>query len=203
MKGNFKVVDASFKSMDIAKMANEAISGSLGKIADKVPVLKGKDLKVNPSADSKYEVISGSFTIQNGFLEAPDFFAKAAPKRGVDLKGYTRMGLLDESLEAKWELTDTQRVTGADRLNVDIAGKTIHNFLAKSEKDPVMLPVNVGCKWSAPCMNYAQVPEYLAGVAANRLSHVAQDVVKQKVQDSVKGAIQKGVGNAIKGLFGH
>ncbi|MBU6152748.1 MAG: AsmA family protein [Bdellovibrionales bacterium] len=202
MKGNFKVVNASFRSMDISKMANEAISGSLGKIADKVPVLRGKDLKVNSNADSKYDLISGSFTISNGTLEAPDFVAKAAPKRGVDLKGFTRMGLIDESLDAKWELTDTQRVTGADQLTVNIAGKNIPNFLAKSEKDPVTLPITVGCKWSAPCMNYGQVPEFLAGVAAKRLGNVAQDVVKQKVQDSVKGAIEKGVGNAIKGLFG-
>ncbi len=202
MKGNFKVVNAAFRSMDIAKMANEAISGSLGKIADKVPVLKGKDLKVNSGADSKYELISGTFTIQNGSLEAPDFIAKAAPKRGVDLKGFTKMGLLDESLDAKWEMTDTQRVTGADQLTVNIAGRNIQNFLAKSEKDPVTLPITVGCKWSAPCMNYGQVPEFLAGVAAKRLGNVAQDVVKQKVQDSVKGAIEKGVGNAIKGLFG-
>ncbi len=202
MKGNFKVVNAAFRSMDIAKMANEAISGSLGKIADKVPVLKGKVLKLNSGADSKYDQISGSFTIANGTLEAPDFVAKAAPKRGVDLKGFTRMGLIDETLDAKWEITDTQRVTGADQLTVNIAGKNIQNFLAKSERDPVTLPITVGCKWSAPCMNYGQVPEFLAGVAAKRLGNVAQDVVKQKVQDSVKGAIEKGVGNAIKGLFG-
>ena len=112
------------------------------------------------------------------------------------------MGLLDETLDAKWEMTDTQRVTGADQLTVNIAGRNIQNFLAKSEKDPVTLPITVGCKWSAPCMNYGQVPEFLAGVAAKRLGNVAQDVVKQKVQDSVKGAIEKGVGNAIKGLFG-
>jgi len=202
MKGNFKLTHAAFRSMDIAKMANEAISGSLGKVADKVPVLKGKDLKVNANADSKYDLVSGTFIIQNGMLEAPDFVAKAAPKRGIDLKGYTRMGLVDESIDAKWEMTDTQRVTGADQLNVNIAGRTIQNFLAKSVKDPVTLPISVGCKWSAPCMNYGQVPEYLAGVAAKRLGNVAQDVVKQKAQDAVKGAIEKGVGNAIKGLFG-
>jgi hypothetical protein len=43
----------------------------------------------------------------------------------------------------------------------------------------------------------------LAGVVAGRLSHVAQDTVKEKVKDAVKGVLQQGVGNALKGLFGH
>lgn len=205
-KGDFKIVGGAFKSLDIAKMANEAIAGSVGKIAEKVPLLRGKDLKLNPSAGSKYELISGSFTLRNGMLEAPDFSAKAAPKGGVDLKGYTRMGLLDESLEARWELTDTQRVTGADRLSVDIAGRTISNFLAKSEKDPVTIPITVGCKWSAPCTSYAQVAEHLAGIAAGRLTGAAQDAVKDAAKDAAKKAVkdvlQKNVGDALKGLFG-
>jgi uncharacterized protein involved in outer membrane biogenesis len=199
MKGDFKLLDGTFRTLDIAKMAGEAINGSLGKIAEKVPVLKGKNLKVNSNADSRYDVISGSFTLRDGILDAPNFMAKAIPQHGIDLKGATRMGIIDESLDAKWELTDTYRLTGADRLSVDIAGKTISNFLAKSEKDPVVIPISVGCKWSAPCTHYDQVAEYLAGVAAGRLSHVAQDVVKQKVQETLK----KGVGDALKGLFGH
>ena len=202
MKGEFKVVNGAFASMDIAKMANEAINGSIVKIAEKIPALKGKNFHVNPNADSKYDLISSNFTISQGFLDAPNFVAKAALKRGVDLKGATRMGLVDESIDAKWELIDLQRVTGADQLTVNIAGKDIRNFLAKSEKDPVILPVSVKCKWSAPCVSYTEVPEYLAGVATTRLSHVAQDVVKQKVQESVKKAVQDNVGKALKGLFG-
>ncbi|NDF13738.1 AsmA family protein [bacterium] len=205
-KGDFKVVGGEFQSMDIAKMANEAITGSIGKIAEKVPLLKGKELKVSSNAGSRYELISGTYSIRNGVLEMPDFAAKAAPKGGIDLKGYTRMGLIDESLDARWELTDTQRVTGADRLSIDIAGRTITNFLAKSEKDPVTIPVTVGCKWSAPCASYAQVAEHLAGIAANRLTGAAKDAakeaVKQKVQEQVKDVLKKNVGDALKGLFG-
>ena len=203
MKGDFKIVNAAFASMDIAKIANEAINGALAKIADKIPLLKGKSLRVKSNGESKYDLISSNFTINQGVLDAPNFVAKAATKRGVDLKGATKMGILDQSIDAKWELIDAQRVTGADQLSVEIAGKTISNFLAKSEKDPVILPITVGCKWSAPCVSYTQVPEYLAGVVAGRLSHVAQDTVKEKVKDAVKGALQQGVGNALKGLFGH
>jgi len=198
LKGNFKIVDAQFKSMDIAKMANEAISGSITKIASKVPALQGKKLEVSGNADSKYDVVSSSFTLSNGELEAPNFVAKAAKKRGIDIKGATKMGLIDQSLDAKWELVDTQEVTGAHNVSVQVMGKTIRNVLAKSEKDPVVLPISVGCKWSSPCVNYGQVPEYLAGVAANRLGKAATDTVKSKAQDAVKNVI----GNGLKNLFG-
>ena len=90
-------------------------------------------------------------------------------------------------------------MTGADQLNVAIAGKQINNFLAKGEKDPVIIPVSVGCKWSAPCPSYNAAPEYLAGLAAARLSHVAQDEVKSKVQEAGK----KILGDQFKKLFGH
>jgi uncharacterized protein involved in outer membrane biogenesis len=206
MKGDFKLVNGAFETMDIAKIADQAINGSLGKVADKIPLLKGRGLKVKSSGGSKYDLMSGTFTIKDGVLEAPDFNAKAAPKGGIDLKGMTKMGLLDESLEAKWELTDTQRITGADQLSVEVAGRTIRNYLAKSEKDPVTLPVTVGCKWSAPCVDSAAIPEYLAGIAAHRLMGEATQGVKQKVQekvqDAVKNAVKNGVGNALKGLFG-
>jgi hypothetical protein len=199
LKGDFKVVNAQFKSMDIAKMANEAISGSIAKIASKVPLLQGKKLEVSGNADSKYDLVSSSFTLSNGTLDAPNFVAKAAEKRGIDIKGATKMGLIDESLDAKWELIDTQHMTGAHNISVQVAGRTVNNVLAKGEKDPVILPISVGCKWSAPCVNYGQVPEYLAGVAAKRLGGAATDAVKAKAQDAVKNA----VGNGLKKLFGH
>ena len=202
MKGDFKVLEAQFKTIDVAKMANDAINGSVGKIAEKVPFLKGKNLHVSSHIDSKYEIISSHFTISNGVLDAPDFVARAAPKRGIDLKGSTKMGLLDESLDAKWELQDTQRVTGADQLSANIAGKDIKNFLAKSEKDPVIIPITVGCKWSAPCPSYTAAPEYLAGVAASRLSNVAKDVAREIVKDKAKEAIQNALPSGLKKLFG-
>ncbi len=208
MKGEFKLLNAQFKGVDIAKMANDAINGSIGKIGDKVPFLKGKNIHVSPSVDSRYDSITGHFTINNGMLDAPDFMATASAKRGIDLKGATKLGLIDESLDAKWELIDTQRVTGADQLTVNVSGKDIKNFLAKSEKDPVIIPVTVGCKWTAPCPSYTAAPEYLAGVAAGRLSHVAQDVVKSKALDAVQKAIGNqplpgGLGNGLKKLFGN
>jgi hypothetical protein len=198
MKGEFKLTDASFKSMDVAKMASDAIAGSLSKISSKIPNLQGKNL-VPANVDSKYDLVSGSFTIQGGVLDAPNFYAKAAPHRGVDIKGDTKVGLIDESLNAKWELIDIQRVTGADKISVNIAGTTINNPLAKSESDPVTIPISVGCKYTAPCTNYNETAEYLAGVAAGRLSKAAGGIAKSKATDAVKSAI----GNKLKSLFGH
>jgi uncharacterized protein involved in outer membrane biogenesis len=199
MKGDFKVVNAQFKTLDVAKMANDALAGSLGKIAGKVPFLAGKKLNVNENGASRYEYISSTFTISDGVLNAPNFVAKAVPKFGIDISGTTKMGLVDESLDGKWELKDTYQVTDAHNINVAIAGKQINNVLAKSEKDPVIFPITVGCKWSAPCPNYNSSAEYLAGVAAGRLKNVATDVVKEKATGAVKDAAV----NQFKKLFGH
>lgn len=211
MKGEFKVANATFKTIDVAKMANEAINKSVAKIAEKVPALSGKNVNLPSTGDSRYELISSQFTMSGGYLDAPNFVAKAAPKRGIDIKGSTKMGLIDESLDAKWELIDQQRVTGADQISASIGGKTISNLLAKGEQEPVILPITVGCKWSAPCTSYTQVPEYLAGVAAGRVSKAAGDVAKAKAQEAVQNAVQKAVGDkapeaikkGLRGLFGN
>lgn len=202
LKGEFKVLEGAFQTIDVAKMASEALQGSLAKIGDKVPVLKGQKIEIGTRADSRYESIGGHFSIAGGMLDAPDFYAKAAPKRGIDLKGSTKLGLMDESIEARWELIDTQRMTGADQLRVTLGGKTITNVLAKGEHEPLILPITIGCKWSAPCMSYTQVPEYLAGVALARVGKGAEEAAKAKVKEAVKNAVQEGVGKALKGLFG-
>jgi len=207
MKGDFKVANAAFKSMDIAKMANSAIGDSLSKISGKVPALQGKKVNVPSNTESRYEMISSNFTISGGMLDAPNFLAKAAPHHGVDIKGDTKMGLIDESLDAKWELVDTQKVLGAElNLTNPISGGMINNVLAKSEKDPVIFPITVGCKWSAPCPNYTSSAEYLAGVVAGRLAKSVGEGAKAKVQSTVQDAVKKAIGggggNPLKKLFG-
>ena len=182
-----------------------AVNKSITKIGEKVPGIGGKTVTVPGNADSKYEVMSSNFTMAGGFLEAPNFIAKAAQKRGIDIKGYTKMGLVDESLDAKWELIDSQKMLPP--VNAAVAGKQINNVLAKGDNDPLILPIDVGCKWSSPCTNYGKVPEYLASVAAGRVAKAAGDVAKSKAQE----AVQKAVGdkapdvikNGLKGLFGN
>ena len=208
LKGEFKIVNAQFKSLDIAKMASDALTGAVAKIGDKVPLLKGKKIDSRANVGSKYELISSNFTIQNGVLDAPNFIAKAAVKQGIDLKGSTKMGLIDESIDAKWEMIDTQKLTGADQFSVNVAGKNINNVLAKSETEPVILPITVTGKWSAPTTHYDQVVEYLAGVAGKRLGGAATEAVKAQAKSAVQDAVKKAIGNqnlgdGLKKLFGH
>jgi len=202
MKGDFKIVNATFQSMDIAKMVNSALGDSIVKIASKLPALQGKKVNVPSNKETRYELVSSQFTISGGYLEAPNFYAKAAPKSGIDIKGFTKMGLVDETLDAKWELIDNQHLV--EPVNVSIAGKTIVNTLAKGDKDPLILPITVGCKWSAPCPSYTATAEYLAGVAGGRLAKAAGEEVKSKVKSAVQDAVKKAIGggNPLKGLFG-
>ena len=68
----------------------------------------------------------------------------------------------------------------------------------------MIIPISVGCKWSAPCTKYDQTAEYLAGVVANRLSKAAPDIIKAKAQDMIKKAVGGGnIGDGLKKLFGH
>lgn len=205
VKGEFKVADAQFKTIDVAKMATEAVNKSIGKIAEKVPAVAGKSVTIPGNADSRYEVVSSNFTMAGGFLEAPNFVAKAAQKRGIDIKGYTKMGLIDESLDAKWELIDAQKMLPP--VNTQISGVAINNALAKGDNDPLILPVEVGCKWSAPCTNYAKVPEYLAGVIAGRIGKAAGAAAQSKAQEAIKKAMGDKaapiLNKGLKGLFGN
>jgi len=202
VKGDFKVANAMFKTIDVARIANQAIGDAIGKVGSKVPALQGKKVNIPGDKDTRYELVSGKFTLSNGVMEAPDFYAKAAPRSGVDIKGYTKMGLMDESLDTKWELIDAQHLV--EPLNISIGSKTVVNALAKGDKDPLILPITVGCKWTAPCPSYTSTAEYLAGVTASRVAKAAGEEVKAKAKSAVEDAVKKAIGggNPLKGLFG-
>jgi AsmA protein len=202
LKGDFKVGNAMFKTIDVARMANAAITDAIQQIGSKVPAVQGKKVSIPGDKDTRYETVSSRFTLSNGVMEAPDFYAKAAPKSGVDIKGYTRLGLVDESLDAKWELIDAQHLI--EPLNVSIGSQSVVNVLAKGEKDPIILPITVGCKWTSPCPSYTSTAEYLAGVTAGRVAKAAGEEVKAKAKSAVEDAVKKAIGGGspFKGLFG-
>ncbi len=202
LKGDFKIANAMFKSIDAARMANSALGDSIAKIAAKVPALQGKKVNISLNKETRYEMVSSQFTLANGYLEAPNFFAKAAVKSGIDIKGYTKMGLIDESLDAKWELIDSQHLV--DPINVTVGNKTIINALAKGDNEPLIFPITVGCKWSSPCPNYTSSAEYLAGVTLGRATKAIGEEAKEKVKNVVQDAVKKAIGggNPLKGIFG-
>lgn len=188
-KGNAKIDNAVFTTIDVAKMAGEAINGSIDKIAGKVPALKGKTVKV-PNKKSTYETISTDFTIAGGQFSMPNFVAKAKPQDGVDLRGSTQLGMIDYSLKADWEVIDTYDFLKARELSVNVAGTEVPHILAEGN-NPIKFPISVGGTVFQPQYSYTQVPEYLASVALKNATGAATSRAKQEVQKKVQEQIQQ------------
>lgn len=195
-KGTMRVENADFQSIDIGKMAIDAVNKSIDKVAEKVPALKDKTLKPLNARGSKYEAITSDFTLAQGRFNAPNFVAKAALNQGIDLKGFTQVGLVDQELKADWELIDTYNLTKAKDVSVEIAGKKVEGMLAEKGQ-PVTMPVSVGCKYTSPCASYGKVPEHFIKVALGNSKGVAVDVIKEKGKEKLEEAGKK----LLKGLF--
>ncbi len=208
-KGNMKVVDATFASIDVGKMATEGLNKAIERVGEKLPQVKGKSIKGLPGRESKYDLISSDFSIAGGTFSAPNFVAKAAPNQGIDLSGKTNVGLKDYKLDAHWELIDTYNLTKAKDISVNVAGTEIPSILAEKGK-PVRFPVDISGTAQAPVYSYTQVPEFLVKVAVQNTTGAAQGRAKQEVQKRVEDAAKNApapVQNAIKGfgkkLFGN
>ncbi|MBC7385542.1 MAG: AsmA family protein [Cryobacterium sp.] len=195
-KGSLKVTDASFQSIDVGKMASDAINRALEKIADKIPAAKGKTLKSLPERSSKYDYIASDFTIKGGRFSAPNFTAKALKDQGLDLRGTTEVGLIDQELKAEWEVIDTYNLTRAKDVSFNVAGVEVNHALAEGS-GPVTIPISVGCKYTAPCPSYGRVPEHFLKVALGNTKSGATQAVKGKVEDKAKEIGKK----LLKGLF--
>ncbi|MEZ4751504.1 MAG: hypothetical protein R3B54_13070 [Bdellovibrionota bacterium] len=50
------------------------------------------------AVESEYESVMGNFSIQQAVFSAPDFFAKAVPNKGLDIRGRTSVNLLTDAL---------------------------------------------------------------------------------------------------------
>ena len=204
-KGSLRVNEATFATIDIGKMANEGINSSIGKIADKIPALKGKNLSsLNVDKASKYEYISSSFTIADGKFSAPDFVTKTYPNQGIDIKGRTVVGLIDYALDTHWEVIDTNNITKGKDLSVNIAGSDVPHILAEGN-GPVRFPVSAGCNAMKPCFNYGEAPQFLASIAMKNVEQAAtgrvKDEAKKRAGDALKNAAPAPVKNILNGLF--
>jgi hypothetical protein len=179
-------------------MVVDAVNGAIAKAAEKVPLLKGKSLPEKlPSGGSRYDSISSSFSIRDGKFSSPDFTAKAAPSRGVDLRGATTVGIIDHSLQANWEVIDTYNLTHARDISIDVLGGHADHVLAQGS-GPVQFPVAVGGTLLAPKFDYGPTTEYLAKVAIGNAAGALRKGAENKILNQAPPAIQ----NALKGLFG-
>ncbi len=195
-KGSMKVIDAEFQSIDVGKMAAEAINKALEKIEDKIPAAKGKTVKSLPQKSSSYEFVASDFSINNGRFVAPNFNAKAKKNQGLDLRGSTEVGLIDQELKAEWEVIDTYNMTKARDIGFTVSGVQVDSALAQGS-NPVTIPVSVACKVTAPCPSYGKVPEHFLKVAFGNVKSGAKEVVKEKAKEKVQEAGKK----ILKGLF--
>jgi hypothetical protein len=187
--GSFKVVQAKFTSIDIGKMASESINGSIQKIGDKIPQIKGKQLPKIPGRECVYDSISSDFKISDGLFSMPNFKGVAQKNNGIDLEGATQIGLLNQSLSAKWKVIDTYNYTRAHDLSVDQMGVKIDHILAEKGK-PVSFPIGVKGFTHAPEYQTNDLPEHFAKVVGKNLvggvKDKAMETAKQKVQEQIQ-----------------
>lgn len=190
-RGSLRVEHAKFASIDVGKMLKEGLNNALGKAADKVPALKGKEIKSIPNVASEFESITSSFSIENGMFVAPDFFAKSIVGKSVDIQGATRLGILDYKIDAKWKIKDTYDLTKAKEISANVAGIEIPAILAEGGQT-VSIPVTVSGTLSSPQYSYTEVAEYFAKVAADNLTRSAkrqgEDLAKKKAAEAIKEA---------------
>lgn len=200
-KGNFAVADGTFATIDIGKVATEAIGKAMAGLSGQIPQLKNTKLNPPPNSESKYSKIASDFTIKDGVFTAPNFVAVSLPGKGLDLQGSTRVGLMDYALKADWVVIDTHNLTTARNLTVDQAGVRVEHILANGN-DPVKLPIQVSGTLFEPKPSYTSVPEALGKVALNNISKAVQGKVKSEVQKKAQGAIQDAMKGLGKKLFG-
>ncbi len=194
-KGSMKVANGSFATVDVGRLAADALNGSIAKAAEKLAALKGK--KVNPpgNTEAAYESISSDFTIAGGKFNAPNFSAVSKPGKGIDLKGSTVVDITNYGLDASWEIIDTHNLTHARDISVTEQGVIVNNILAENG-GIVKFPVKVTGTCFEPKINYTAVPEALAKVAFNNVARAAGDKVKAEASKAVEQQIQKAAGNA-------
>jgi len=196
--GNFKVSQAQFATVDIAKMVSDGIGSSVQKIAAKVPGIEGK-IPANFYSQSNlssrvsgaaYESISSDFSIGDGKFSMPNFYAKAAVQQGIDLKGQTTVGMQDFSLKTTWDVIDTYNLTGVKDISVDQNGVKVDHIFTEGSA-PFHFTVNAGCTIQSPCYSYTEVPEQLSKVALNNISQAVQGKSKEEIRKQAESLIQK------------
>ena len=206
--GKMKVEKAVLSTVDINPFLTESVNQGINKIAEKIPSLRGKTVKVD-KVSGEFQQVTSSFSIKDGVFRSPDFFAQAVPGKGVDLKGETEVGLIDYAFRADWELVDTYNLTKLKDLSVEEAGVRVESLLVERGQ-PLKIPIKIRGTLLSPQYEYAFVPEYLGRIALANISRAVQERAKteatKKAQEELKKVTDQGaqkVKDALKGLFGH
>lgn len=203
VKGNFSVKDATFSTIDVGKMTVEAVNGTLAKVGEKVPALRGKSVGGLKEFESRYSTIGGDFTMKDGVLNAPNFAARSIPGKGVDIEGATTLNMITEDLNAKWKIIDVHNMTKVRDIGVDIAGTPVPNILAEGNPPVFAIPISMSGKMTSPHYDYQSAPEYFAGVAGKRVENAGKERLKQEAAKRIQQAVPNAppaIQNVIKKL---
>jgi hypothetical protein len=204
MTGNLKVTQAELTTIDVMKMVADAMSQTIRKMSDQVPALKGKAVGTLPTGRSRYESITSDFSVSGGQFVSPNFFAKAEPHSGIDLKGNTAVGIRDYSLNTSWDVIDTYNLTHLRDLSVEEAGIRVEHVLAEGDA-PVHFMIHVGCTLMAPCYSYTEVPIALGRIALKNISVAVAGRARQEVRKQADSLIRQvappSLQDRLKGLF--
>jgi uncharacterized protein involved in outer membrane biogenesis len=184
--GRFQVKEATFATVDVAKMVNESVQKAIESVRQKYPQLPEWSPKSLKGQVGRYKQIASDFRLQKGTVRAPGFLAEPYPNKGVTIKGDTEMGLIDDHLQAEWRVIDTYELTDLKDVDLKVGGTTIKSILAK-EGEPVWLPIEVGCKLSSPCYRYGAIPQHFVEIAGERV----KKEVGAKLQGKAKKEIEK------------
>jgi uncharacterized protein involved in outer membrane biogenesis len=190
IQGNLKVEQATFTTIDVMKMVREGLGQAISRVGDKIPALKGKQLGSVGDREAQYELISSDFSVAHGVFQAPHFQAKAVPQKGLDIRGKTEIKLKDLSVDAFWEVVDTYNLTHVRDISVDQLGVSVEHVFADGSA-PISLPIHVGCKLTAPCYSYTEIPEYLTKIALKNVGKAASQRASQEAKKKAQEVIQQ------------
>jgi hypothetical protein len=195
LSGNMKIEKAVFATIDVAKMAVEAVNNAIEHASAQIPQLRGKKLAAVGGRQSRYDLISSDFAMADQKFSLSNFMAKAEPNQGIDINGQMTIGITDEyPVTASWRLADTYNLTHA----ADFEDK----ILAEGGKW-VVLPVSLGCKLKSPCVSYAEVPAYFTKVVIDNLARKTKGKAIEKLKDlTQRPEVKKGIDDLKKKLFG-
>jgi hypothetical protein len=188
--GQWQVADAQLATLDVGRLATDAVNRALQGIEEKIPDLKGKKLATPANNQSGFEKITASFTIANGVFSMPDFTAVSGRHRGFDVKGNTEIGLKKYDLKASWNLIDTNDLTGARKIAIESNGVRVDPLFAEPNQ-PVQFPVLLSGTLFSPTPSYTAVPEALGRVAFANIQRAAVAKVKSEASARVQSEIKK------------
>ena len=206
MTGKVQVRPAKLSTIDINQMVSQGVTSAISKAGDKIPGLKGKQLKIDP-VSSEFQQMTSSFSIKDGVFFSPDFYAQAVPRKGLEAKGVTRLDIRDFSLDAHWDISDPYNLLKMNEVSVEEGGVRVESILLEKGK-AFYFPVKIRGNLFKPDYDYGAIPETLASIALKNVSFAVQErakgELKKQAQEKLKQVTDKAppqVQQILKGIF--